>query len=88
MNIKDKFLLVEIIAGIVISVALILLLSGCNYHGNRDIIRELEVKVALQNVLIEVQDKAIKDLTKLVKKIEVDLASIPRWSRLPPKIEE
>lgn len=61
------------------------MLVGCNYRGNRDIIRELEVKVELQNVAIEVQNKALNDLTKLLKKIEADLETIPRWSRLPPK---
>lgn len=65
----------------------VFMLLGCKNQKQADRLRELEVCVALQNAVIEIQDKAIKDLTKLVKKIEADLNSIPRWSRLPPRME-
>lgn len=65
----------------------VFMLVGCRDQKQADKFRDLEVKIALQNVLIEVQEKALKDLTKLVKKIEADLETIPRWSRLPPRIK-
>jgi len=65
----------------------VFMLVGCKNQKEVDKFRDLEVKLALQNVLIEVQNKAINDLTKLVKKIEADLETIPRWSRLPPKMK-
>ena len=65
----------------------VLMLVGCQNRKQVDKFRDLEVKIEMQNVLIEIQNKALNDLTKLIKKIEADLETIPRWSRLPPRMK-
>lgn len=60
---------------------------GCRNQKQVDKFRDLEMKIALQDAAIKVQNKALNDLTKLIKKIEADLETIPRWSRLPPRIK-